>query len=477
MQETIVLFALPGMGHTISMVELGKLILHNYSHKFSSITILITTSFLDTPAISDYIQHITQSYPSISFHRLSLQPIDFSQILKHDGMIGVRFEFNRINPPIIHNALQEISKTSTIKALVIDMFSASALSVGIELCIPTYYFITSGTSALAVFLYLPKFHEQTTPDNFDNPLVYRFPGISLVRPSDIVGLMSNRLLHFFSALPKANGIIVNTFDGFEPVAMKAVEDGLCVPDGPTPPVYYIGPLIGSHRNEKGGGNAIGMDEEEEEDYLSWLDKQPSRSVVLLCFGSQGTFSEKQAREVAIGLENSGKRFLWVLKKPAIDDKTKRTVELKDFDLGSVLPEGFTERTRDVGRVVKSWVSQVEVLKKESVGVFVTHCGWNSILEAVVAGVPMIAWPLHSEQYLNRNALVYDMGMAVPVEQREEDGFVSGTELEKQIRELMESEKGRELRERSRKMKEMSLDAFGETGSSKLALKKFIDAIE
>ena len=90
---------------------------------------------------------------------------------------------------------------------------------------------------------------------------------------------------------------------------------------------------------------------------------------------------------------------------------------------------------------------------------------------------MIAWPLHSEQYLNRNALVFDMGMAVPVEQREEDGFVSGTELEKRVRELMESEKGRELSERNRKMKEMSLAAFGETGSSKLALKRFIDAIE
>ncbi|KAF3441389.1 hypothetical protein FNV43_RR15303 [Rhamnella rubrinervis] len=410
MQETIVLFAIQGMGHTISMVELGKLILHNYSHKFSSITIIITTSFPDTPAISDYIQYITQSYPSISFHRLSPQPIDSSQIRKHGGMVGVMFEFNRINPPIIHIALQEISKTSTIKA-----------------------------SLSTFFLYLPKIHEQKTPDNLDNPSVYRFPGISLVRPSDIAALMSNHFLYFFSALPKANGIIVNTFDGFEPVAMKAVEDGVCVPDGPTPPVYYIGPFIGSLWNEKGGGNAIAMEEEEEEDYLKWLDKQPSRSVVFLCFGSQGTFSEKQAREVAIGLENSGKRFLWVLKKPAIDDKTKRTVELEDFDLGSVLPEGFTKRTRDVGRVVKSWVSQVEVLKKES-------------------------------QYLNRNALVFDMGMAVPVEQREEDRFVSGTELEKRIRELMESEKGRELRERSRKMKEMSLDAFGETGSSKLALK-------
>ncbi|KAF3449228.1 hypothetical protein FNV43_RR09956 [Rhamnella rubrinervis] len=268
----------------------------------------------------------------------------------------------------------------------------------------------------------------------------------------------------------SNGVIVNSFDGFEPSAMKAIEDGFCVPDGPTPPVYCVGPLIG-------GGEEKDKAFSVEEDHMTWLDEQPSRSVVFLCFGSRGTFTEKQVREIAIGLENSGERFLWVIKKPVIDDKVKQTNELKDFDLDSVLPEGFTERTKDVGRVVKSWVSQVEVLKKESVGVFVTHCGWNSILEAVVvAGVPMIAWPLYAEQFLNRNGLVSDMGMAVPVEQREEDGFVSGTELEKRVREVMESEKGKELRERNRKMKEMSVAAVGDNGSSKLALKRFIDAV-
>ena len=89
---------------------------------------------------------------------------------------------------------------------------------------------------------------------------------------------------------------------------------------------------------------------------------------------------------------------------------------------------------------------------------------------------MIAWPLYAEQHINRNALVEDMKMAIPVGQREEDGFVTATELETRVRELMESDKGRELRERSQKMKEMSMAAFGDSGSSKLALKRFIDTI-
>ncbi|KAM1100296.1 hypothetical protein TB2_006656 [Malus domestica] len=94
-------------------------------------------------------------------------------------------------------------------------------------------------------------------------------------------------------------------------------------------------------------------------------------------------------------------------------------------LEGVLPEGFLERTKDRGMVVKSWAPQVVVLKNESVGGFVTLCGWNLVLEAVVAGVSMIAWPLHAEQHMNMNVLATDMEMAFAMEQRdEEDGFVT-----------------------------------------------------
>ncbi|KAM0990178.1 hypothetical protein ACFX13_008833 [Malus domestica] len=94
-------------------------------------------------------------------------------------------------------------------------------------------------------------------------------------------------------------------------------------------------------------------------------------------------------------------------------------------LEGVLPEGFLERTKDRGMVVKSWAPQVVVLKNESVGGFVTLYGWNLVLEAVVAGVSMIAWPLHAKQHMNMNVLATDMEMAFAVEQRdEEDGFAT-----------------------------------------------------
>ncbi|KAL5057850.1 hypothetical protein RYX36_029454 [Vicia faba] len=99
--------------------------------------------------------------------------------------------------------------------------------------------------------------------------------------------------------------------------------------------------------------------------------------------------------------------------------------------------------------------------------------WNSVLEAVVAGVPMIAWPLYAEQHVNRNLMVADMKVAVAVEQREGDMFVSGEEVEKRVRELMESERGRDIRKTSLKFKDMAKDALGEFGSSTKALSNLV----
>ncbi|KAF3437746.1 hypothetical protein FNV43_RR20502 [Rhamnella rubrinervis] len=475
MKQTIVIFPPPGLADMHSMVEFGKLILHHYPHNFS-ITILCTHGLQHNPTMSSYIQRISNSNPSISFHLFPCQRVDTPPSRRR--VPAILLELIRLNLPNARNALLEISKTSKVRALIIHLICMPALSVGIELGIPTFNFRTAGASALAFFLNFPKIHQQTN-DSFKNltDTVFQIPGCPPLKATHMPRPLLDRedpaywdFLNCCLDLPKVNGIIVNTFDGFEQTAMKAIQDGLC--DGATTPVYYVGPLIASNEKEEGKAN-IATDQEEE--YMSWLDKQPSGSVVFLYFGGMGTLSEKQVREIASGLEYSGTRFLWVLKKPS-DDKSKMTQQMDDFDVASILPDGFTERTKGLGVVVKSQAPQLEVLKKESVGGFVTHCGWESVMEASVTGVPMIAWPLYAEQHVNRNALVEDMKMAIPVEQREEDGFVTATELETRVRELMESETGRELRERSRKMKEMGLAAFGDSGSSKLALKRLMDAI-
>lgn len=213
----------------------------------------------------------------------------------------------------------------------------------------------------------------------------------------------------------------------------------------------------------------------EHECLKWLDNQPRKSVVFLCFGSRGTFSAAQIEQIAVGLEKSGHRFLWVVKPPP-----KHNWDLlADPAMGSgfidmVLPQGFRERTKERGMAVESWAPQVEVLRKEAVGGFVTHCGWNSTLEAIVAGVPMAAWPLYSEQHLNGNVMVEDMGIAVGVAIGDDDGFVSAAEVEGAVRELME-EGGKGVRDKCLLMNAKGSEAFAQLGSSWNNINKFIDS--
>ena len=182
----------------------------------------------------------------------------------------------------------------------------------------------------------------------------------------------------------------------------------------------------------------------------------------------------QLREIAKGLERSGHRFLWVVKKPVEEEGANQIHEAANsgdqLDLASVLPNGFLERTKDRGMVVEAWAPQVEVLSRESVGGFVSHCGWNSVLEAVVAGVPMVAWPLYAEQHANREVMVGEMKVAVGVNEREEDGFVSAEEVEKRVREVMET---KEIRDRSLELKQMAMAAVAEFGSSTTALSNLV----
>lgn len=269
-------------------------------------------------------------------------------------------------------------------------------------------------------------------------------------------------------LPRSAGIIVNTFEALEPRAVETILDGLCVLDGPTPPIFCIGPLIAvDDRSGGGGGGGSGIPE-----CLTWLESQPKRSVLFLCFGSLGLFSEEQLKEIAVGLERSGQRFLWVVRSPPSKDPSRRFLAPPEPDLNSLLPDGFLDRTKERGLVVKSWAPQVAVLNHASVGGFVTHCGWNSVLEAVCAGVPMVAWPLYAEQRFNRVVLVEEMKLAFPMEESEE-GFVTATEVEKRVRELMESKEGNTLRLRIMAMKEAAETAMSDGGSSRTALTKLV----
>jgi hypothetical protein len=188
----------------------------------------------------------------------------------------------------------------------------------------------------------------------------------------------------------------------------------------------------------------------------------------------GLFSKEQLREIAFGLERSGHRFLWVVRNPPSDKKSVALSAHPNIDLDSLLPEGFLDRTKERGLVLKSWAPQVAVLNHPSVGGFVSHCGWNSVLEAVCAGVPLVAWPLYAEQRINRIFLVEEMKLALPMNESD-NGFVSSAEVEERVLGLMESEEGKLIRERTIAMKFAAKAALNEGGSSRVALSKLVES--
>ncbi|PSS33026.1 UDP-glycosyltransferase [Actinidia chinensis var. chinensis] len=468
MEDAIILYPSPAIGHLISMVELGKLLLNHYPSL--SIKILITTLPYNAGSTDPYINHVSTT-TSITFHHLPTISLPSSISSTHHETLA--FECLCLNNPNVHQALVSISTNCTIRALIMDFFCTPALSVAAELKVPAYYFFTCGASSLASFLYFSTLHRSTNKSFKDLNTYLDIPGLPPILATDMPTPTLDRndkayefFLNVSNQFPKSAGIIVNTFELLESRSINAITNGLCVPDEPTPPIYCIGPLIATNSQTSGDGGSY--------ECLMWLNSQPSQSVVFLCFGSLGLVSAKQLKEIAVGLERSGQRFLWVVRSPPSEDQSKRFLAPPEPDLDLLLPQGFLDRTKERGLVVKSWAPQVAVLNHDSVGGFVTHCGWNSVLEAICAGVPMVAWPLYAEQRFTRVVLVDEMKLALPMKESE-DKFVSAAEVEKRVRDLMESEEGSLVRMQVLTMKATAEAAMIEGGSSRVALSKLVES--
>lgn len=222
-----------------------------------------------------------------------------------------------------------------------------------------------------------------------------------------------------------------------------------------PAIYPVGPLIQTGSNEWVNGSSC----------LKWLDKQLPNSVLYVSFGSGGSLPRDQINELALGLELSNLRFLWVNVKAPNDRATASYIKAPENQhIEDFLPKGFLERTKERGLVTSSWAPQVEVLHHTATGGFLTHCGWNSVLESVVNGVPLIAWPLFAEQRTNTAMLVDGLKVAVRP-QVNENGIVEKEEIGKVIKSVMEGEEGKETRRRMKNLKDAAAHAIMEEGSS------------
>ncbi|KAF2298748.1 hypothetical protein GH714_026518 [Hevea brasiliensis] len=220
--------------------------------------------------------------------------------------------------------------------------------------------------------------------------------------------------------------------------------------GPTIPSFYLDKRI---QND----DDYGMDLHtiDASISISWLNMKPAGSVVYVSFGSIDNINEKQMEEIAWGLKRSNFYFLWVVK---ISEEAK-------------LPKGFAEEVADKGLIV-NWSPQVKVLASEAVGCFLTHCGWNSTIEALSLGVPMVTLPRWSDQPTNAKFVedVWRVGIRAKVDG---DAIVKREEIEFCIKEVMEGVKRNEMMKNSEKWRELAIEAVSEGGTSDRNIDKLV----
>ena len=263
-------------------------------------------------------------------------------------------------------------------------------------------------------------------------------------------LMVNFIMDVMENATRASGLILNTFDALE----QDVLDPLL---SMFPPICTIGPLS-LLLNQIPDDNSIGSNLwREEPECLQWLDSQQPSSVVYVNFGSITVMTAEQLVEFAWGLANTGQPFLWIIRPDLVVGDS------------AILPPEFVAETKQRG-LMASWCPQEKVLNHPSVGGFLTHCGWNSTIESICAGIPMVCWPFFAEQQTNcRYCTEWGIGMEI-------DNNVERGEVEKLVREMMEGEKGKNMKKAAMEWRTKAEEATDPCGTSYLNLDKLVDIL-
>ncbi|KAJ4955855.1 hypothetical protein NE237_012638 [Protea cynaroides] len=448
----IVILPAPGMGHLIPLVEFAKQFVHH--HDFS-ITFTIPTDGSPTKVQKVVLDSLPNSINTIFLPSVNLD--DLSKDTNVETRIYLTIARSLSS---LRQAFKVLTTTTPVAALVVDLFGSDAFDVAKEFNIPSYIFLPSPAMLLSLYLHLPKLDEMHSCEYRELPKPVTLPGCVPLHGRDFMDPIQDRqskvytwTLYHSKRFRLADGILLNSFTDMEASAIKAFKEG---GDSIVPPIYPVGPLI--QNGSRDGVDTSGC--------LNWLNNQPVGSVLFVSFGSGGALSWDQLNELALGLELSEQRFLWVVKSPNTTYLGAQTIE--EEDPLSFLPEGFLERTKGRALVVPSWAPQIQVLSHGSTGGFVTHCGWNSTLESVVHGVPLIVWPLFAEQKMNAVMLVEDLKVALRPKAKK-NGIVGRIEIANVVKCLMEGDEGKKARKRMRMLKDAAAKVLSEEGSSRKSL--------
>ncbi|KAL4576327.1 hypothetical protein LXL04_012419 [Taraxacum kok-saghyz] len=446
-RRRIILFPLPFQGHINPMLQLAN-ILHTQGFK---ITIIHT----------EYNSPDHSKYPHFTFKPISDGFSEIQSKLSTETDAGFILQYLNSScedsfRECLTGLLAEYSE-GTIGCLITDAGFYFTQAVADSLKLPRMVLRTSSLACVLAYGALPFSSENgyfslTKEDSDYEAPVPEFP---VLKFKDVVKMTTNPegmggfVTKMLNNMKASSGLIWNTFKELEEPSLETIRQDFSVPS------FTLGPF---HKYFPASSSSL---IEQDRSVLSWLDTQAPKSVIYVSFGSVALITESEFQEVAHGLANTGLPFLWAV-RPGIVPGSKWLESL---------PEKFLERVGDGGCIVK-WAPQQEVLAHPSTGCFWTHCGWNSTLESICEGVPMICSPCFVDQPINARYVsdVWKIGVYL------EDGF-DRVGIEMAIKRVMFEKEGEEIRERMNGLKEKVNVSLEESGSSQQSLKSLSELIK
>ncbi|XP_031278251.1 7-deoxyloganetin glucosyltransferase-like [Pistacia vera] len=366
-----------------------------------------------------------------------------------------------------------LSNVPPVTCIVSDLVMSFTLEVAKELHIPNVLFWTASASGFMGYVNYRNLIEKGIfplkdmsylTNGFMDTVLDWIPGMegirlkdmpSFIRTTDANDIMVDFALGEVENARNATALIFNTFDDLEGEILEATS--------PTyPPIYSIGPLQ-LLLNQVPLDNALSLVGsnlwKEQPGCLEWLDSKEPNSVVLVNFGSVTVITDYQLVKFSWGLANSKQSFLWVIRPDLVIGES------------AILPPEFMTETKERS-LLANWCRQEEVLSHSAIGGFLTHSGWNSTMESLCGGVPMICWPFFAEQ--QTNCWMCDTQWGVGMEINSDVGRV---EIERLVRELMNGDKGKEMKKKAMEWKLLALKAItSPNGSSYLIMEKMINQV-
>lgn len=373
----------------------------------------------------------------------------------------------------LSNLIASVNRARKISCLVFNPFMPWMADVAADHGIPCAALWIQASAIYSV--YYRYFDNPNLFGNLENPngdqVLIELPGMPALEVKDLPTLIlpsapapiKSQVVQFYQNLNKVNWVLGASFYELEEKIVDSMSSLF--------PIHPIGPLVSpfllgkQEEEEETANNSLKIDLFNAEDScIDWLDKQRPRSVVYIAFGSLIALTQSHVDSIASALKSSSRPFLWVLKQSEKGSECKT----------GRLPSGFLEETKEKGVVVE-WCAQEKVLMHESLACFVTHGGWNSTLETVVSGVPVVAYPMWTDQPTNARLIadVFKVGVSVG---KGGDGVASGEEVERCIVEVTDGPRAEEIKKRALELKEAAKKAVLSGGSSDNNIDWFIREI-